>query len=138
MEINGLKVIDTTRRLRLRISPEDVRKGKTKDPGGCAAARCAIRSIPGVIAARIHIGRTYLQIRKKWVRFHTPQSLRTEIVGFDRHGTFEPGDYVLTPMQVSHRGNSKRKGGDQPRKATGKKRGKYHHVTGVRAFGANR
>jgi hypothetical protein len=138
MQISGLPVVDASRRLMLRISKTDIKKGKSKDPGACAAARCALRSVKNVEQVRVHKSRTYLNVGRKWVRYHTPVSLRTEIVSFDRAGVFEPGSYVLTPMNPAHRGGVKRKAGAHPHKYTGKRRAKYHVVTGVRAFGANR
>ena len=136
MQINGLPVVDAKQKVKITISSRDVTKGKTKDPAACAAAVACLREVKNCTQARVHIGRTYLKIGKRWVRFHTPQSLRGEIVAFDRGANFEPGDYVLTPMQPSHRATGKAQGGNAKKKK-GKKR-PYHITVGVRHFGANR
>jgi hypothetical protein len=86
MEINGKPVIDATKSLRIQISREDAGRGKTKDPGQCAAARAILRVVPTAKGARVHLGRTYIETDKEWVRYTTPPSLKTEIVSFDRGG----------------------------------------------------
>ena len=136
MRINGLPVVDATKRLQITIKDTDVKNGKTKDPGACAAARACIRQLH-CNAARVHLGRTYLQMGKKWVRFNTPEAIRAEIISFDRGALFQAGNYTLSPPQPSHRGNRKRQGSDAPSRG-GKARAKPHVIHGVRAHGANR
>jgi hypothetical protein len=136
MRINGEKVVDATKPLKLTITDRDVSLGNTKDPGACAAARACMRETHAT-AARVHVGRTYLKIGEKWVRFNTGAALRSEIVAFDRGGKFEPGEYKLSPPQPSHRASGKRQG-TTPTRRTGKKRAKPHIMTGVRERSANR
>lgn len=97
MEINGKRVVDATTKQRIHITKRDTTEGDNKNPSGCAAARAAKRDIPDCINARIHIGRAYIEYKTKWVRYFTPDRLRTEIIAFDRGGSFEPGDYTLLP-----------------------------------------
>lgn len=140
MKINGLPVVDANKKIVLHILPKDIAKGNTKDPGACAAAQACMRQL-GASAARVHIGRTYLKLKDKWLRFHTSKSLRTEIVAFDRGGVFEPGDYLLSPLPPSDRPAGKRQG-TKDKTSRDSRRGKtlrkYHTVTGIRAHGAAR
>lgn len=103
MKIGGIPIVDATKKMKVTILPVDVRRGDNKNPDGCAAARACVRQINGVVAAKVHIARTYLKFKdkktkkEKWVRFGTPASVRGEIIGFDRGGSFEPGDYKFPP-----------------------------------------
>lgn len=142
MKIDGLRVVDPKGKITLRITAADVKAGNTKDPGGCAAARCIMREVPNCVAARVHLGRTYIKTEKNWLRFITPEPLRGEIIAFDRGGSFEPGVYTLRPMPPSSRDDNKTwkssdKGRQNP-KHKQKPRAKPHTVTGVRQHGANR
>lgn len=149
MQINGKKVVDASGPLKITITPRDAALGKTKDPGGCAAARAIIRGYKdeGAKAARVHIGRTYIEYVDKWVRYKTPDALRTEIVSFDR-GTqpkFMAGEYKLLRMSPCDRLEAKRPkvGGPKetrhkPHIARRKIARITHQIEGVRARGANR
>jgi hypothetical protein len=135
MKINGTPVVDAPHNVKLTITAADIRKGDTKDPGACAAAQACMRQLHAK-AARVHIGRTYLLIDKKWMRFQTPGDLRSEIVAFDRGGTFEPGEYHLAAMSPANK-LGKRQGSNKPKKNR-IKRAKPHIITGIRAHGAAR
>ena len=138
MRIAGLPVVDAPKKRTITITESDVQKGNTKDPAKCAAAQALLRE-KDCTEARVHIGRTYLKIGKKWVRFHTPESLRGEIISFDRGATFQPGEYTLTPMQPAKRaGRTQGSAKSAPRTPPKKIRAKPHVVHGVRSHGANR
>lgn len=151
--INKIPVLDATKRATIHIKPLDVKRGKSGDPGTCAAARACLHDL-GAIAARVHVGRTYVELparaarrfgakpakgarmgRHVWVRFRTPPALRTEVAMFDRAAKFQPGEYTLPPPQPSHRARGKRYGGKTVRKRGSYKRPAPRHVmTGVRQF----
>jgi hypothetical protein len=151
MRINGKKVVDASGPLKITITPRDAALGKTKDPGGCAAARAIIRGYrdEGAKAARVHLGRTYVEFDDKWVRYKTPAPLKAEIVSFDR-GTkpeFMAGEYKLLRMAPCDRfgkrpAESKIAGPKEtrhkPRIARRKIARVHHQIEGVRARGANR
>ena len=139
MHISGLPVVDAKTPLIIRINKRDVKLGHTKDPGACAAARCLLRSVPKIQAARVHLSRSYIQIgNTHWVRYATPQSLRSEVVSFDRGGKFLPGAHALLPLTEGQLPSGRRQGGkDRPKRRKGKKRA-YHVVTGVRFRKASR
>lgn len=101
MEIAGKKVVDAKRSAKIVITKRDTETGDNKNPSSCAAALAAKRDVPECLSARVHIGRVYVEHKDKWVRYFTPDALRTEIVAFDRGGSFQPGEYVLKPPAVS-------------------------------------
>jgi hypothetical protein len=137
-------VLNASRKIVVRISARDIRTGKNKDPGSCAAARALIREVPNCVAARVHLGRTYLQREDKtWLRYRTPEALRTEIIAFDRGGRFEPGEYELRPLSPADRGRRHVKKAaataqEDPRHKANKTPRKLHVAKGVRKRGANR
>lgn len=151
MRINGKKVVDASGPLKITITPRDAALGKNKDPGACAAARAIVRGYKdeGAKAARVHIGRTYVEYDDKWVRYKTPDALKTEIVSFDRGAKpeFVAGEYKLLRMnpcdRLGARPPEKKIGGPKetrhkPRIARRKIARVIHQIEGVRARGANR
>jgi len=142
MEINGKKVVNGTRKVVLHVTKEDIKGGSTKDPGGCAAARAAVRE-GHCIAARVHKGRTYLltEDSNHWVRLQTPPSLNLELTAFDRGGRFVESEHILTPLCKAHRarfGKKQSHSPDGPRKLRKKRPRPYHITKDVRKFGATR
>jgi len=143
MKINGKRVVDATNPLHISISKNDAKLGKTKDPAKCAAARAIVRTLADAKSARVHLGRTYIEVGDVWVRYKTPMSLKTEIVSFDRGTQPEHaiGEYTLGAPSPTDRL------GVRPKKPTGKTGSKkprphiarvHHQIQGVRAHGANR
>ena len=148
MEINGKPVVDATEPLHITISERDAALGKTKDPGKCAAARCIVRTIADAKAARVHLGRTYVEKADYWVRYMTPTSLRIEIVSFDRGAVakYTEGHYTLPAPSPTARLDYSKK---NPREARAANKRKNHHrrphiarvhhqIEGVRPHGANK
>ena len=137
MKIDGLPVYDATAPLLLHITRADATSGQ-KDPGKCAAAKAAKRT-PGVIEARIYRTRSFLLVQNKageksWRRYNTPNSIRNEIISFDRGARFEPDDYVLTePRGVARLGKAHKRNshGRPPHKV----KHTPHIVKGIRELG---
>jgi hypothetical protein len=134
VKIDKIDVIDADKGLILHVIDEDIKKAGKRSPATCAAAQACIRQMK-VKAALVHLGRTYVLIKNKWLRYRTPLALRTEIVSFDRGGTFAPGDYMLQKLQPSHQGTGYRQGGETtgstgsgPRRTTRPR----HYITDVR------
>lgn len=125
--IDGLPIMDAKSALPLKITKADIDKSDSKDPAFCAAAN-ACRRQHHVAEVRVHLGRVYVRQNKaNWVRYQTPQALRSEIIAFDRGGTFSPGDYALYPVRHSYlkmRGkrHGSAKGADKPRSQKKKRR----------------
>jgi hypothetical protein len=135
MKLDG-PVSDAKKSVHITISPRDCKRGSTKDPSTCAAALACKRELQAT-DTRIHVGRSYLKIDGKWLRFRTSQALRSEIIAFDRGGEFKPGKYLLKTIPRKDEGikRTKPKGTKDKRvKLKGKKR-PYHVVTGVRETG---
>ena len=144
MEINGKKVVNATKNLKIHITQRDALEGANKNPSSCAAARAVKRDAPDCVSARVHIGRVYVETPTKWIRYKTPDSLRSEIIAFDRGGTLDPGDYLLGipethEPKTSSGGTNKR---NNPATKGHRKmliaKIKRHEVTGIRPKGASR
>jgi len=107
--INKLPVLNAKHSLELHITTTDCTRAEVKDPARCAAA-LAIRREFHPIDVRVHLGRVYVrQNNSNWQRYLTPKSLRTELIAFDRGGTFTPGTYTL-PAPPKSRKTNKRQG----------------------------
>lgn len=130
-----LQVANATKALVLSIQLEDILGGQAGSPASCAAARACLRQLHAD-AARVHMGRTYVLLHKakKWLRYNTPASVRSEIIAYDRRKSFKPGDYVLHPLPPYHRKHSDRHKVKRNPKSGRKDnpRAKPHFVTGVR------
>jgi hypothetical protein len=131
MKIEGLPVKDGSKSIMIVITTGDIKKSKIKSPSECAAA-VACRRMLGATEARVHLGRTYLRYNNHWERYLTSKPLRSEVVAFDRGGTFMPGEYLLDKMQPSRKNDPSR---DKRNKPRGKKRAQYHLTLGVRPMG---
>lgn len=132
--IDGLPIMDAKKPVTLIINKNDVAKANPKEPADCAVARACRRELH-VKEVRVHLGRVYLrQNEGNWLRYMTPRYLRSEIIAFDRGGSFAPGEYTLSAPQPSHRATGKRHG-SKPKPKNGKaakKRRSPHIVTDVR------
>jgi len=135
MKIAGKKVVNATKPLKLVITKSDCTNGDVKDPGACAAA-LALRRQLHVKKARVHLSRVYVERENHWERYLTPQSLKHEIISFDRGGSFEPGEYKLYAMQPSKSHGKQQGSNKSARKPKVKKvkiaRISRHVTTGVR------
>jgi len=143
MAIAGLPVKDATKKITLHITPTDIKKGDSKNAAMCAAAQACKRQLH-VEDARVHIGYIYIKEKdgKSWTRYRTPQSLRSEIIAFDRGGKFMSGDYTISPTSPANRLDERKKKrscwqGSGP-KGKPKKTVKRHKTLGIRHYGANR
>lgn len=123
--------VDATKAVEVSVNRRDCKESQRLNPSECALARAARRELKadGVI---IGLATSYIIRGKQAIRFDTPESVRREIVSFDRHQDFAPGDYYLTPKSPAQRlGNDsgRKKSGDKSGKST---RRKYHHSARVR------
>jgi hypothetical protein len=147
MEIDGKPVVNAKSKLPIKVTDRNIKLGAAKDSGGCAIVK-ACQDLPGVMRARVHLKRTYLEYKKEWIRYDTPIALRSELIAFDRGGSFEPGDYELRPLTPAEqkrfgRRQGSRRGDDRAsqrarQRRTKPMRQKPHVVHGVRERGANR
>jgi|SRR4030095_4508853 len=88
--------IDATSPIEVSVDAKDCDGAKKLDPTNCALARAARREYKadGVI---IGISSSYIIKGDKATRFATPERVQREIVSFDRHHDFAPGEYTLVP-----------------------------------------
>lgn len=92
----------------------------------CALAVACKRKfrLDGVV---ISIQTAYLVKGEHATRYKLPESVSREVVSFDRHGIFEPGEYRLNKPNKGHVIGTK--GGNKKSTGTGTKKG-YYHLTG--------
>lgn len=104
-----LPIVNAKKPLVLHITKGDLRSAEQnrKDPNWCVIA-CAARREFGADDVKIHLSRIYIRRGQKWQRFVTSKALRSEIIAFDRGGTFAPGEFWLSPPPPS-----KQRGGQQ-------------------------
>jgi hypothetical protein len=117
MKIEGYPVVNPTRREILAITARDIAGSKPKDSSSCAAAVAAMRQVPGCTRAKVHVQRTYLLVargkKKVWLRYQTPDALRTEVAVFDRGGKMEPDEYEFKPV-AAREWTGRRQGSNAP------------------------
>ena len=124
--------VDAKKPLAISVKPCDVKASTQKDPGNCAFARAAKRSL-GADAAYFFRSCAWLQYPNRLVRYTLPVSAQKEIVAFDRAKAFEPGDYHLTApaksqtMEAAMKRSKKRPGRHQP--GDGKIKRRFLHKT---------
>jgi len=96
LAIDGIPVTDALKPLMLHVLAGDC---KGAIPEACDF-RCRSRHQRelGAIDCRVHLGRVYIRQNKgNWQRYGTPNSLRNEIIAFDRGGQFAPAITCFWP-----------------------------------------
>ena len=139
--IDGLPIRNATESLVLHITGPDVKSARIKRPDFCVVAQ-AVKRETRAKQVRVHLGRVYVRTTgTHWTRYITPGSLRTEIISFDRGGSFSLGVHTLGkigPVKTHHAGKTQSRHKKGKQIPTGKKRRAYHSVKDVRtspAFG---
>jgi hypothetical protein len=110
MKIDGIEVVDSKVDMWLGVSDDHVAQSKQingRANGEACAGWCSAMATKGVHGAAINLAVCYIlkgtAKNKKWHRFWTSPSLRTEIISYDRSGVFHPGDYPLHAVPKSAR-----------------------------------
>src|SRR6185312_6000284 len=85
-------VVDAPQDITIKVTVQDCQKSKKGAPSECALARAFERRFDGAIISRTV---SYLIKGSKAIRYMTPESVTREIVSFDRHHDFAPGQYYL-------------------------------------------
>lgn len=110
-QIDGLPIIDAKRSLTLRVTAGDIKGADLKDPADCVVARACRRDLRAK-EVRVHLARVYVRTNAgSWQRFVAPKAMRTEIIAFDRGGSFEPQDFVLKTPSEAKQAKGTRQGG---------------------------
>lgn len=130
------KVVDSKVNRWITVTEQDCSAAKKKDPAHCAFANACKRT--GVAdGAVITVSRSYLINGNVATRYITSENVAREIVSFDRHQDFRPGEnYKLEKIPLTLRIGTN-KGGPGPRTAGQKtwKPGllvKRHKTSGIR------
>jgi hypothetical protein len=114
------QAFDADKEVEISVRPKDCSDSVKLNPAECALARAAKREHKAD-GAIIGMSTSYIIKGKTAIRFQTPERVQREIVSFDRHGDFEPGDYYLVPKS-----RGARLGATQYNKPTGPKKVKPH------------
>lgn len=130
----GRKLVDATKPLKVTVRKGDVDKADRKSPRSCALSWAVYREneVEEVI---VYKSVAYLVYSDRIVRYELNAGIQEEIVTFDRHGTFDLGDYRLKPPRPSLRLDAIR--------TSGTKRGPHsnlhprpirHKTVGIRVY----
>lgn len=125
-------VVDATKPLTISVTEKDSAAGSKKNPNGCALAKACERSFDGAI---ISLSRAYMIKGRKAIRYQVPAAIARELVSFDRHQDFSPGEYTLG--RITEWNQLKPRTSPQPKKKEpyGKiKSGRVHRTTGIRSL----
>jgi hypothetical protein len=96
------RVADATAPILIHVKECDVDKAKKMKHNACAMAKACERDL-SVDGALISPSVSYLIRGDLAIRYKTPASVGRELVSFDRHKDFRPGEYQLTAIPKSHR-----------------------------------
>jgi len=124
-------VVDADEPIEIAVRSTDCKGAVRLNPSDCALARAARRELKAD-GAVIGLSTSYVIQGQKAVRFQTPDSVRTEIVSFDRHDDFAPGEYYLTPKSPTSRMG--RPPDSRTNKPSSRYKRKHHHSVRVRAL----
>lgn len=126
-------IVDATRAVEVSVNRRDCKVSKRLNATECALATAAKRELKsdGVI---IGMGTSYVIKGSQAIRFETPESVQREIVSFDRHQDFAPGDYYLKPVSPSRKLNSGRSSNRTGGKDKNQSHRKIHHSARVRVI----
>lgn len=125
--------VDADHSVEVSVNAKDCRDAEKLNPTECALARAARRELhaEGVI---IGMTSSYIINGKTALRFATPASVQREIVSFDRHQDFSPGDYYLTPKAPTSKLGSHPRPKHENHGANKNARRKLHHSARVRVL----
>lgn len=102
------RVVDARHPLIIEISKRDANTGKVKDHSHCIVAEACKKKLH-LEGAVVTIRRAYLLDKDGTAtRYEVPESVRRELVSFDRGAGFAPGSYELVPIPKSQRGTHSR------------------------------
>lgn len=124
-------ISDSDEKIEVSVTDKDCEVATKKDSNNCALAKATKRQFQAD-AVVIGMSSSYVIKDNKAIRFQTPEAVCREIISFDRHGDFEPGEYKLVPKSGSNRlGNYKYEKHDRRPK---KQPRIYHKTARIRVF----
>lgn len=99
---NVNRVADSKAPLKIVVKECDVEKAKKKSENHCAMALACQRD-SGCDGAIIRPTVAFVIRGDLAVKYDVPHSVQREIVSFDRHRDFRPGEYQLSAVVPTHR-----------------------------------
>ena len=125
---NVTSIIDASRIAMVEVTERDSSSKAVKQHTACAMAVACKRkfNLDGVIISR---SLAYLIKGKQARRFLLPESVKREIISFDRGSTFEPGLYELAVVSESLRMDAKKRPTNRDRGKRGTKPKRFRHLT---------
>jgi hypothetical protein len=125
------KVVDARKNLEIEVTEGDCKYAQRKNAKDCAMARATKRKFDGAVIAS---STAYIINGDTATRYKVPASLAREIVTFDRHNAFEPGDYHLKAPSPRERLGSQMKTRELGKyQKNGRETNQRRHVTaGIR------
>lgn len=105
------RVADANKPLKIRVTEKHGESAKQMKHQACVLAK-ACEDVPEVDGAIIKTTTAFLIKGNMAIRYILPATVTREIVSFDRHNDFRPGEYQLSPMCKSHMLQNKRGGGN--------------------------
>ena len=134
------ELVDASEPLTVTVEPEDVQRGVRQDPRSCALSWACYRS-QEIEEAIIYRQVAYLVTSSSIIRYTLGRDIQTEVVNFDRHGTFETGSYRLkapTPStQLEYRRTKGRGASSWRRGPHTSSHPKPKRMNGVRTYSAD-
>lgn len=89
------RVIFADKSVKVDVHPRDCKEGKKFQTSECALAKAAKRQFHADGVA-IRLTDSFIIKGKTAIRFKTPESVKRELVSFDRHQDFAAGTYQLS------------------------------------------
>jgi len=128
---NVLTVKDAKEPITVQVTKGDNNSAKVRDHKACAMAVACKRAehADGVI---VSVMTAYVIKGTTATRYHLPNSVSREVVSFDRHAGFAPGEYQMSPPSPTARMGAISGGNNHANPPTGKKQPKKHKTVGIR------
>lgn len=102
------QVIHATKPVLVDVRARDCEEGKSYQTDECALAKAAKRQFKADGVA-IRLSDSFVIKGKTAIRFSTPDTVKRELVSFDRHKDFAPGSYRLSPARPNWANPRKKK-----------------------------
>jgi hypothetical protein len=125
--------VDSDEPLKVDVSAADGKSANNKSPKECVMAKAIMRQY-NATGAIIRPSVAYVIHGTTATRYNVPGSVSREIVTFDRHHAFQPGEYHLAPMLRSRRSVARRRTyrRNKAKPKAHKRQLAFHHTAGIR------
>lgn len=100
------RVADSTKSLKVTVTERDCKNAKERKEDDCAMAHALEREVKcdgAIVRPRV----AYIIRGDLAIKYQVPESVSREIVSFDRHHDFRPGEYQLSAVYKCRRSDYK-------------------------------